>query len=123
MRRLNEQETQTQLQVYNLDQPRGPGFAFCDPARNTVYDWHTHDYHQLIYAAAGTLQVETEGTRHVLTVGAAAWIPAATRHRTLIADVAGASLYFAPDAVCDHSGRVRILGANAVMREMILHAL
>ncbi len=123
MRRLNEQETTLRLRDYRLDQPRGPGFGFTDRARNTFYDWHAHEYHQLIYAVAGTTQIETDRARYLLPPRRAAWIPAATRHRTLIADIEGASLYFAPATVTDAQGRVRILVASPVMREMILHAL
>ncbi len=123
MRHLDEHETTARLRDYGLDQPSGPGFAFRDRARNTFYDWHTHDYHQLIYAIAGTTQIETERARYLLPAGRAAWIPFATRHRTLITDVEGASLYFAPETVPDPQRRVRILVASPVMREMILHAL
>jgi AraC-like DNA-binding protein len=123
MRRLNQQETTARLHHLQLDQPRGPGFAFHDRAHNTFYDWHSHHYHQLIYATAGTTLIETGTARYLLPTGRAAWIPAGTRHRTLVADIGGASLYFAPDAVADAQQRVRILVASPVMREMILHAL
>jgi AraC-like DNA-binding protein len=123
MRRLDEHETSARLRAYRLDRPSGPGFAFRDRARNTFYDWHTHDYHQLIYAIAGTTQIETEQARYFLPAGRAAWIPVATRHRTLVTDIEGASLYFAPETVLDPQRRVRILVASPVMREMILHAL
>jgi AraC-like DNA-binding protein len=122
MQQLNEQETSSRLRGYRLDQPSGPGFAFRDRARNTAYDWHTHDYHQLIYATAGATQIETAGARYVLPAGGAAWIPASVRHRTLIGNVEGASLYFSPDLVASPGGRVRVLVASPVMREMILHA-
>jgi len=123
MRRLDEQETAARLREYHLDQPRGPGFAFRDAARDTFYDWHTHDYHQLIYAIAGTTQIETERERYLLPAGRAAWIPVATRHRTLVADFQAASLYFAPELVSTAQRGVRILVASPVMREMISHAL
>lgn len=123
MRCLDEQETTQVLRGYHLDQPRGPGFAFRDRARNTFYDWHAHPYHQLIYAISGTTQIETGRARYLLPAGRAAWIPVATRHRTLITDVDGASLYFAPETVPDPQRRVRILVASPVMREMILHAM
>lgn len=123
MRRLDEHETTARLRDYKLDRPRGLGFSFRDRARNTFYDWHTHEYHQLIYAIAGTTQIETEAARYLLPTGRAAWIPAGTRHRTLITDIEGASLYFAPDAVKDRQRRVRILVTSPVMREMILYAL
>jgi AraC-like DNA-binding protein len=122
MRQLNEQETVRRLKGYRLDQPSGPGFAFCDRSRGTAYGWHTHEYHQLIYTAAGATQVETADARYVLPAGGAAWIPAAVRHRTLIGDVEGVSLYFSPNSVVAPGAGVRVLIASPVMREMILHA-
>lgn len=122
MRALDREETRAALRAYGLDRPTGIGFAFLDPARNVFYDWHTHDYHQLIYAVDGPTQIETGRGRHVLPQGRAAWIPAGTRHRTLITDARGASLYFSPEAVRDDSDRVKVLAASPLMREMILHA-
>jgi AraC-like DNA-binding protein len=122
MRSLSSEETRDALQAYGLDRPTGIGFAFLDRARNTFYDWHTHDYHQLIYAIDGPTQIDTVRARHVLPTGRAAWIPAGTRHRTLISEKRGASLYFSPDIVPDPSERVRILVASPLMREMIVHA-
>jgi AraC-like DNA-binding protein len=122
MRSLNDEQTRDALRSYGLDRPSGVGFAFLDPARNIFYDWHSHAYHQLIYAAGGPTQIESDRGRHILPRGRAAWIPAGTRHRTLVTGAEGASLYFSPDAVADGSSRVRILVASPLMREMILHA-
>jgi AraC-like DNA-binding protein len=121
MKALNDEETRAALHSYGLDRPSGIGFAFLDRARNTFYDWHAHDYHQLIYAIDGPTQIESARGRHILPAGRAAWIPAGTRHRTLISDAKGVSLYFSPDVVPDPPGRVRILAASPLMREMILH--
>ena len=122
MRTLDQPATRTALEDYGLARPSGRGFSFRDPERAISYDWHDHPYHQLIYAVAGTIQIETDDARHLLPTGRAAWIPAGQRHRTLVHDVDTASLYFAPEAVTDGGGRVRILVASPVMREMILHA-
>lgn len=122
MRQLNEQETSRRLRGFRLDRPSGPGFALLDRARNTAYGWHTHEYHQLIYATAGATQIETAAARHVLPAGGAAWIPSGVRHRTLVGDVECVSLYFSPDSVASPGARVRVLVASPVMREMILHA-
>jgi AraC-like DNA-binding protein len=122
MRSLNSEETRDALHAYGLDKPTGVGFAFLDRARNTFYDWHTHDYHQLIYAIDGPNQIETIRGRHVLPTGRAAWIPSGTPHRTLISDTKGASLFFSPDILPDPSRRVRILVASRLMQEMVLHA-
>lgn len=122
MKALSPEETRDALQSYGLDRPAGVGFAFLDRARNTFYDWHRHDYHQLIYAIDGPTQIETARGRHVLPAGRAAWIPAETEHRTLITGAEGASLFFSPDIVADAERRVRILAASPLMREMIVHA-
>ncbi|WP_026440777.1 AraC family transcriptional regulator [Acidocella facilis] len=120
MRALSYEETQNALTAHGLDQPRGIGFAFLDPARNVFYDWHTHEYHQLIYAVDGPTQIETEAGRYILPQGRAAWIPAGARHRTLITAAVGVSLYFSPTAVADPTARVKILAASPLMREMIV---
>ncbi|HEX4504583.1 MAG TPA: helix-turn-helix transcriptional regulator [Alphaproteobacteria bacterium] len=122
MRSLTSDETRDRLQSHGLDRPSGIGFAFLDPGRKVFYDWHAHDYHQLLYAIDGPTQIETVRGRHVLPTGRAAWIPSGTHHRTLISDAAGASLYFSPDVVSDPAQRVRILVASPLMREMIVHA-
>lgn len=123
MRYLDGGETAAALSDYGLDRPRGSAFAFRDRALNIFYDWHDHPYHQLIYATAGATQIETARAHFLLPAGRAAWIPAGARHRTLVADLAAASLYFAPEMVPDCGPQVRILVATPVMREMILHAM
>jgi len=123
MKRLTGEQTAAALRDYGLDAPHGLGFGFRDRTPEIFYDWHDHPYHQLIYAVAGATQIETAQARYLLPTGRAAWIPAGTRHRTLISSIEGASLYFAPGSVADGQGRVRILVAEPMMREMILHAL
>ena len=63
MRILNIAETRDALRELALDAPTGTGFAFSNRARNTFYDWHTHDYHQLIYAITGATQLETDDAK------------------------------------------------------------
>ncbi len=48
-----------------------------------VYEWHTHDDHQLAWAASGVLTVRTEAATWVLPPTRALWIPAGLRHETL----------------------------------------
>lgn len=123
MKALTSDETSGAIRSYGLDRPVGVGFAFLDPLRNTFYDWHSHAYHQLLYALDGPTQIETARGRHLLPLGRAAWVPAGVRHRTLIADARILSLYFSPEAVDDAQSRVRILLASPLMREMILHTM
>ena len=51
----------------------------------TRFDWHTHEDHQLAWAASGVLTVVTEGAEEatwVLPPTRALWIPAGLRHET-----------------------------------------
>lgn len=63
-----------------------------------VFDWHTHEDHQLAWAASGVLTVRTERTAWVLPPTRALWIPAGVRHETLTAGAAATmrSLYVRP---------------------------
>jgi AraC-like DNA-binding protein len=122
MKILDDAETRNAIRAHGLDQPTGIGFAFLGAACNVLYDWHAHDYHQLMYATGGPAQIETDRGRHILPQGRVAWIPAGTLHRSLVADSGGASLYFSPETVEDRSAHVRIVVASPLMREMILFA-
>lgn len=63
-----------------------------------VFNWHTHDDHQLAWAASGVLTVRTEAADWVLPPTRALWIPAGLRHETLAAGTATMrSLYVRPD--------------------------
>jgi AraC-like DNA-binding protein/quercetin dioxygenase-like cupin family protein len=63
-----------------------------------VFNWHTHDDHQLAWAASGVLTVRTEAADWVLPPTRALWIPAGVKHETLAAGVATMrSLYVRPD--------------------------
>ena len=63
-----------------------------------VFNWHTHDDHQLAWAASGVLTVRTEEADWVLPPTRALWIPAGLKHETLASGVATMrSLYLRPD--------------------------
>jgi AraC-like DNA-binding protein/quercetin dioxygenase-like cupin family protein len=63
-----------------------------------VFDWHTHDDHQLAWAASGVLTVRTQESAWVLPPTRALWIPAGLPHETLSAGVATMrSAYVRPD--------------------------
>ncbi len=49
---------------------------------STLFDWHTHEDHQLAWASAGVLTVLTEGATWVLPPTRALWIPAGLPHET-----------------------------------------
>lgn len=122
MRALTGEETEAAIRSHGLDQPTGVGFSFLDAMPDQLYDWHVHSYHQLLYAANGTALIETEAGRYVVPKARAGWIPAGIRHRSLQTGSEAASIFFSPDTVADSTGRVRILIADPLMREMILFA-
>jgi AraC-like DNA-binding protein/quercetin dioxygenase-like cupin family protein len=63
-----------------------------------VFTWHTHDDHQLAWAASGVLTVRTQAADWVLPPTRALWIPAGLKHETLAAGTATMrSLYLRPD--------------------------
>ena len=61
--------------------------TFAMPA-GTVFDWHTHEDHQLAWAATGVLTVRSGHEAWVLPPTRALWIPAGVRHETLSEGVA-----------------------------------
>jgi len=63
-----------------------------------VFDWHTHQDHQLAWAASGVLTVRTDSATWVLPPSRALWIPAGLRHETLSAGPATMrTLYIRPE--------------------------
>jgi quercetin dioxygenase-like cupin family protein len=50
-----------------------------------VFDWHTHEDHQLAWAASGVLAVRTAAAAWSLPPSRALWIPAGVRLATLSA--------------------------------------
>ncbi len=54
----------------------------------TVFDWHTHDDHQLAWAATGVLTVRSATAAWVLPPTRALWIPVGVRHENLSEGVA-----------------------------------
>ena len=56
--------------------------------RDVRFSWHSHDEHQLAWAASGVLIVECDAGSYVLPPTRALWIPAQTPHETSAGGVA-----------------------------------
>jgi AraC-like DNA-binding protein len=72
-------------QVPECVAPSAGGMDVCTfpmPA-GTVFDWHTHEDHQLAWASSGVLTVRSGNDAWVLPPTRALWIPAGVRHETL----------------------------------------
>jgi AraC-like DNA-binding protein len=91
-------------------------------AEDLVADWHTHELHQIEYALAGVVEVETAAAHYVLPSQQAVWIPAGLAHRTTLRRVRTVSVFFAPDLVPNPPPEARVLAAAPVIREMIVYA-
>ena len=124
MKTLTATETHSVLVANRLDTSAKPGFAFRNPSCAIFYDWHAHPCHQITYARRGTTQVEGPDGHHLLPTAHAIWIPAQTRHRTMICDLDGVSVYFDP-ACFPHAQteHVQIFPITTMLQEMLLHTL
>ena len=58
--------------------------AFPYDGGDLVTGWHSHDLHQIEYAARGTVEVETASGLYLLPPQQAAWIPAGFEHQATI---------------------------------------
>jgi AraC-like DNA-binding protein len=124
MKSLTARETQSVLVENRLDGPGKPGFAFRNPSSAIFYDWHAHPCHQITYARRGTTLIEGPDGHHLLPTAHAIWIPAETRHRTMIRNLDGVSIYF--DPACfphDHTKRIQTFPITTMVQEMLLHTL
>ncbi len=63
----------------------GPGVEVCtfQMPKGLVFEWHTHEEHQLAWARNGVLVVRVEESAWVLPPTRALFIPAGVRHETL----------------------------------------
>ena len=122
-RRLNAAETQQHIEAMAIEAPGVSALAHQNPPGNVIYDWHSHRRHQLLYAISGILRVETRDSELIVSPQRALWIPASVLHRTRLEDVSSASVFISDRQYRDRGGRVRVLAAPPLMREMILHAL
>jgi AraC-like DNA-binding protein len=85
-----------------------------------VFDWHTHDDHQLAWAASGVLTVRTAESAWVLPPTRALWIPAGVRHETLSAGAATMrSAYVRPDRCAISWREPTPVAASSLLAELI----
>ena len=109
--------------------PRPVDFGGADGLRAGTYpfasdalvaDWHTHDLHQLQYAAEGVVEVDTGDAHYLLPPRQAVWIPAGVPHRTTLRRAQTVSVFFAPGLIPGggpgRGERARVTGHRAAWR-------
>jgi AraC-like DNA-binding protein len=86
----------------------------------TLFSWHTHEDHQLAWAASGVLTVLTEGATWVLPPTRALWIPAGLPHETAAASVATMRSVYVPTDLSPVSWTVPTpVAASPLLAELI----
>jgi AraC-like DNA-binding protein len=89
-------------------------------AATTVFDWHTHEDHQLAWAAAGVLTVLAAGVTWVLPPTRALWIPAGLPHETSASGQATMrSVYVPPRLSPVHWDVPTVVAASPLLAEVI----
>lgn len=94
-----------------------------DYPSGTLLDWHEHRRAQLLYAATGTMLVETADGAWTVPGERAVLIPARTQHRVRMLDVQTNSLYVEPDAVPWWPERCRVVEIAPLVRELLRAAV
>ncbi|ORA75868.1 AraC family transcriptional regulator [Mycolicibacter kumamotonensis] len=68
----------------NIDLRRGGrarAGSYLYEGQHLITGWHSHDMHQIEYAVAGVVEVETAAAHYLLPPQQAAWIPAGLEHQ------------------------------------------
>ncbi|GAA1316481.1 helix-turn-helix transcriptional regulator [Leucobacter albus] len=84
-----------------------------------LLDWHEHRRAQLLYAATGTMLVETADGAWTVPGERAVLIPPRTRHRVRMLDVQTNSLYIEPEAVPWWPDTCRAVDVPPLLRELL----
>jgi len=87
-----------------------------------LLDWHAHRRAQLLYAATGTMSVETDDGTWMVPGERAVMIPGGTRHRVRMLAVRTASLYIEPAAVPWWPASCAVVEVSTLLRELLLAA-
>ncbi|MGW4320477.1 AraC family transcriptional regulator [Streptomyces sp. NPDC004684] len=88
----------------------------------TLLTWHEHRRAQFLYAATGTMLVETDEGAWTVPGERAVLIPPGTRHQVRMLDVRTSSLYIEPDAVPWWPRSCRVVEVAPLLRELLLAA-
>ena len=89
-----------------------------------ITGWHSHEVHQIEYAVAGVVEVETDSAHYLLPPQQAAWIPAGLEHQAVMnPDVKTVAVMFDPAMIDEPGDRARIIAVSPLIRELMLYAL
>lgn len=110
-----------------MDMRRGGtalGGSYLHEGAGMVTGWHSHNLHQIEYAMAGVVEVETASAHYLLPPQQAAWIPAGLEHQaTLNPGARTIAVLFDPGIIPRSDARASILAVPPLIREMMIYAV
>jgi AraC-like DNA-binding protein/mannose-6-phosphate isomerase-like protein (cupin superfamily) len=113
-----------QIPVARSDGIDRPVLAFgTDYPDGTLLSWHCHARAQLLYAAVGTMRVDTENGTWIVPPQQAVWIPAGHPHQVLMQRASTRSVYVDPP-VAPRSGQFcEVLQVTPLLRQLLIEAV
>ncbi|HEY4252092.1 MAG TPA: helix-turn-helix domain-containing protein [Roseomonas sp.] len=85
---------------------------------------HRHRRSQLLFAACGTMLVQTDHGAWMVPPNQGMWIPGGTLHGiTMLGRVATRSVYLEPEAAAGLSPRCQVLGIAPLLRQLLIEAV
>jgi AraC-like DNA-binding protein/mannose-6-phosphate isomerase-like protein (cupin superfamily) len=90
-------------------------------ADGTQLHWHAHDWHQLVYASAGVLLVETETGAWIVPPARAVWVPANVTHRLTARGKVQLRTVYVARHLRAAAHRLGVIDVSPLLRELILH--
>lgn len=90
-------------------------------ADGTQLHWHAHAWHQLVYAAAGVLVVETQTGAWIVPPARAVWVPASVTHRLTARGKVQFRTVYVARRLRAASLALGVVDVNPLLRELILH--
>jgi AraC-like DNA-binding protein len=89
-------------------------------ADGTQLRWHAHDWHQLVYAAAGALVVETDGGGWTVPPARGVWVPANVTHRLTARGKVQLRTLYVTRRLRAASRPLGVVEVSPLLRELIL---
>jgi AraC-like DNA-binding protein len=110
------------VEVPEMDSLPGAVYPRMQPLPHRhAFPKHTHPWHQLIYATSGTMLVEGDDFRSVITPEQAIWVPRGVLHDTrALSDAAFRNLYVADLPGLDMPGTCALLAVSPLLRALII---
>lgn len=107
----------------DVDAVRAMAFGLSEELFPGPSAWHAHKKHQLLYAVAGTMHLETADGQWLLPPQRAAWIAAGVRHRVRpLSAIALRTVYVDAGSFVSPQP-LAVFTVTPVLREMILYAM